>query len=200
MSVEFAILSNFTFLTGASHPEEYVARAVDLGIEALAIADENSVAGIVRAHSAARDIARRVAERQAWDRENMPIGPPRPAHIPPVPSFPIYAVPRLIPAARLVFTDAPPVIALPMDRTGWGSLCRMLSTGRLRAEKGACHLQMSDLLEFADGLHLLLLPQAEPLPGGAGGWGPHMKALTRRFAGRFIWASLRRKCSTPLSR
>lgn len=184
MSVEFAILSNFTFLTGASHPEEYVARAVELGIEALAIADENSVAGIVRAHSAARDIARRVGERQAWDRENMPIGPPRPAHIPPVPSFPIYAVPRLIPAARLVFTDAPPVIALPMDRTGWGSLCRMLSTGRLRAEKGACHLQMSDLLEFADGLHLLLLPQAEPLPGGAGGWGPHMKALTRRFAGR----------------
>ncbi|MBE1297889.1 MAG: error-prone DNA polymerase [Rhodobacteraceae bacterium] len=184
MSVEFAILSNFTFLTGASHPEEYVARAVELGIEALAIADENSVAGIVRAHSAARDIARRVGERQAWDRENMPIGPPRPAHIPPVPSFPIYAVPRLIPAARLVFTDAPPVIALPMDRKGWGSLCRMLSTGRLRAEKGACHLQMSDLLEFADGLHLLLLPQAEPLPGGAGGWGPHMKALTRRFAGR----------------
>ena len=67
MSAEFAILSNFTFLTGASHPEEYVERAVALGIEALAIADENSVAGIVRAHSHCRDIARRVAERQAWD-------------------------------------------------------------------------------------------------------------------------------------
>ncbi len=184
MSVEFAILSNFTFLTGASHPEEYVARAVELGIEALAIADENSVAGIVRAHSAARDIARRVGERQAWDLCNSPIGPPRPGHIPPAPSFPIYAVPRLIPAARLVFTDAPPVIALPMDRTGWGSLCRMLSTGRLRAEKGACDLQLSDLLEFSEGLHLLLLPQTEHLPGGAGGWVPHMDALTRRFAGR----------------
>ncbi|MEL0437936.1 error-prone DNA polymerase [Phycobacter sp. K97] len=184
MSVEFAILSNFTFLTGASHPEEYVARAVELGIGALAIADENSVAGIVRAHSAARDIARRVAERQAWDRGNSPIGPPRPGHIAPAPSFPIYAVPRLIPAARLVFVDAPPVIALPMDRTGWGSLCRMLSTGRLRAEKGACHLHLADLLDFSEGLHLLLSPQAEPLPGGADGWAPHMDALTRRFAGR----------------
>ena len=184
MSVEFAILSNFTFLTGASHPEEYVARAVELGIEALAIADENSVAGIVRAHSAARDIARRVAERHAWDRGNSPIGPPRPGHIAPAPAFPVYAVPRLIPAARLVFTDAPSVIALPMDRTGWGSLCRILSTGRLRAEKGACDLQLADLLEFSEGLHLLLSPQAEALPGGAGGWGPHMEALTRRFAGR----------------
>ncbi|MDE4133047.1 error-prone DNA polymerase [Phaeobacter sp. QD34_3] len=184
MSVELAILSNFTFLTGASHPEEYVARAVELGIEALAIADENSVAGIVRAHSAARDIARRVAERQAWDRRNSPIGPPRPAHVPPAPSFPIYAVPRLIPAARLVFTDTPPVIALPMDRSGWGSLCRMLSTGRLRAEKGTCLLQLSDLLAFSEGLHLLLLPQAEHWPGGAGGWQPHMEGLTRRFAGR----------------
>ncbi|MDE4174261.1 error-prone DNA polymerase [Phaeobacter sp. PT47_59] len=184
MSVELAILSNFTFLTGASHPEEYVARAVELGIEALAIADENSVAGIVRAHSAARDIARRVAERQAWDRRNSPIGPPRPAHIPPAPSFPVYAVPRLIPAARLALTDAPPVIALPMDRTGWGNLCRMLSTGRLRAEKGTCLLQLSDLLAFSEGLHLLLLPQAEHWPGGAGGWQPHMEDLTRRFAGR----------------
>ena len=91
---------------------------------------------------------------------------------------------RLIPAARLVFTDAPGVIALPVNRTGWGSLTRLISAGRLRAEKGSCTLHLADLLEFADGLHLLLLPQAQHLPGGAGGWGPHMDALTRRFEGR----------------
>ena len=48
MYAEFSNLSNFTFLTGASHPEEYMDRAVRLGIPALAIADENSVSGIVR--------------------------------------------------------------------------------------------------------------------------------------------------------
>lgn len=45
---ELSATSNFTFLTGASHPEEYVDRAGLLGIGALAIADVNSVAGIVR--------------------------------------------------------------------------------------------------------------------------------------------------------
>ena len=51
---ELHCLSNFTFLRGASHPEELVERARDLGYEALAITDECSVAGVVRAHVAAR--------------------------------------------------------------------------------------------------------------------------------------------------
>ncbi|MEX0301075.1 MAG: error-prone DNA polymerase [Leisingera sp.] len=184
MFAEFACLSNFTFLTGASHPEEYVTRALALGLGAVAVADENSVAGIVRAHAECADIARRVRERQAWDRQNTPIGPPRPEGIAPPRSFPVYGTVRLIPAARLIFTDAPEVIALPLNRAGWGSLTRLLSTGRLRAQKGSCTLHLSDLLEFAEGLHLLLLPQAQHLPGGGGGWGPHMEGLTRRFAGR----------------
>ena len=161
MFAEFACLSNFTFLTGASHPEEYAARALELGLGAFAVADENSVAGIVRAHAESRDIARRVRERQAWDRTHTPIGPPRPADIAQPASFPVYETVRLIPAARLIFSDAPEVIALPVTRVGWGSLTRLLSTGRLRAEKGSCILHLSDLMEFADGLHLLLLPQAQ---------------------------------------
>jgi DNA polymerase III alpha subunit len=56
---ELSVTSHFTFLTGASHPEEMMRRAADLGLPALAIADENSVAGIVRAHVEAREIARR---------------------------------------------------------------------------------------------------------------------------------------------
>ena len=52
---ELHCLSNFTFLRGASHPEELVARAAELGYAALAITDECSVAGAVRAHVAARD-------------------------------------------------------------------------------------------------------------------------------------------------
>ncbi|MBT8092847.1 MAG: error-prone DNA polymerase [Gammaproteobacteria bacterium] len=52
---ELHALSNFTFLRGASHPEELVETAASLGYEALAITDECSMSGIVRAHAAARE-------------------------------------------------------------------------------------------------------------------------------------------------
>jgi error-prone DNA polymerase len=51
---EFAVLSNFSFLYGASHPEEIVARAAELGLAGLGIADRNTLAGVVRAHVAAK--------------------------------------------------------------------------------------------------------------------------------------------------
>jgi error-prone DNA polymerase len=54
---ELHALSNFTFLRGASHPEELVETAAVLGYEALAITDECSVSGIVRAHVAAKNAA-----------------------------------------------------------------------------------------------------------------------------------------------
>jgi len=51
---ELHCLSNFTFLRGASHPEELVERAQSLGYSALALTDECSLAGVVRAHLAAK--------------------------------------------------------------------------------------------------------------------------------------------------
>jgi error-prone DNA polymerase len=48
--------SNFSFLEGASHPEELVQRAAELGYTALAITDRNSLAGVVRAHVAAKEV------------------------------------------------------------------------------------------------------------------------------------------------
>ena len=54
---ELHAVSNFTFLRGASHPEELVARAANLGYAALALTDECSLAGVVRAHAAAREQA-----------------------------------------------------------------------------------------------------------------------------------------------
>jgi error-prone DNA polymerase len=52
---EFAVTTNFSFLRGASHPEEYVARAHELGLAGLGLADRNSLAGVVRAHLFARE-------------------------------------------------------------------------------------------------------------------------------------------------
>jgi error-prone DNA polymerase len=54
MYAELHCLTNFTFLNGASHPEELVEQAVKFGYTALAITDECSMAGVVRAHVAAR--------------------------------------------------------------------------------------------------------------------------------------------------
>ena len=47
--------TNFSFLEGASHPDELVQRAAELGYAALAITDRNSLAGVVRAHVAAKE-------------------------------------------------------------------------------------------------------------------------------------------------
>jgi len=57
---ELHCLSNFSFQRGASHPAELVERAAELGYEALALTDECSVAGVVRAHTAARQCGLRL--------------------------------------------------------------------------------------------------------------------------------------------
>ena len=162
-----------------------MSRAAALGMEAIAIADENSVAGIVRAHARAREIARQVRERQEWDAEHGRVGPELPEGLTNHQVAPtLYATPRLIPAARLMFSDAPDITALPENRQGWASLCRLLSTGRLRAEKGQCDLSLADLVAGGEGLHLILWPEAIPSKSGAGEWVQTAHQLTRRFAGK----------------
>ncbi|MEO1679229.1 MAG: error-prone DNA polymerase [Pseudomonadota bacterium] len=197
---ELSITSNFTFLTGASHPEDHMDRAALLGLEAIAIADENSVAGIVRAHTKAREIARIVAERAEVEAAHGPIGPPRPAHIAAPPSLAIRNVPALLPAARLRLTDDFTVTALVRDRAAWARLCRLLTLGRRRAEKGKCLIKMEDLLEWGEGMELILHPpahdrpahfdttdapetgpRAPPSPRGARDWQTEARRLTRRF-------------------
>ena len=134
---ELSVTSNFTFLTGASHPEEMMRRAAELGLPALAIADENSVAGIVRAHVEAREIARRGG-----------------------------SAPRLIPAARIVTRDGLTVTLLPRDRAAWGRLCRLLTDGRRRAPKGDCDLFAEDLIHRGAGQEMLLHPAARDRAAG----------------------------------
>jgi error-prone DNA polymerase len=53
--LEFAVASNFSFLRGASHPEELMVQAAHIGLGGLGLCDRNSVAGVVRAHLAKRE-------------------------------------------------------------------------------------------------------------------------------------------------
>jgi error-prone DNA polymerase len=57
---ELCAATNFSFLRGASHPEELVRRAGELGLAALGICDRNSLAGVVRAHMAAKEVGLRI--------------------------------------------------------------------------------------------------------------------------------------------
>ena len=52
---ELVAATNFSFLRGASHPHEMIGQAAELGLAAIGIADRNTLAGVVRAHSAARE-------------------------------------------------------------------------------------------------------------------------------------------------
>ena len=130
--------SNFSFLHGASHGSDLVAQAIALGQRGLGIADRNTVAGVVRAWQALRD-AHAEARKEG-------LSPPEL---------------KLVTGARLVFADGTPdIVAYPEDRRGWGRLCRLLSTGNLRADKGDCVLGLEDLLGHLDGLLLIVLPES----------------------------------------
>ncbi|MDA1239127.1 MAG: PHP domain-containing protein, partial [Proteobacteria bacterium] len=140
--IELNITSNFTFLKGGSHPEEYANRAAEIGMEAFAIADENSVSGIVRAHKACLDIKYIFKESKISQKK-------------------IHNTPRLIPAAKLILKNNIIITILAQNRVGWGNLSRLISKGRLSAPKGGCVLDTDDVLEFGENLILLIHPTNE---------------------------------------
>ncbi len=69
---ELTVTSNFSFLRGASHPEELVETAAALGLAAIGIADRGSVAGVVRAHKAAKAVGIRLLAGARLDLTDAP--------------------------------------------------------------------------------------------------------------------------------
>ena len=138
--VELAAASNFSFLHGASHGTDLLARAVELGHAGFGIADRNTVAGVVRVWKALKDA-------REGCRDVIGVDLPK--------DF------KFVAGARLVFADGTPdIIAYPETRYGWGRLCRLLSKGNLRADKGDCVLRFEDLLEHRQELLLIVLPES----------------------------------------
>ncbi|MEO1113354.1 MAG: error-prone DNA polymerase [Pseudomonadota bacterium] len=160
---ELTVTSNFTFLRGASHPEELVTRAAELGLEAIAITDWNSLAGVVRAYSALKEIKRAASEGGVPVRSHSQIDASsrqQTNEIPPLPVPEVLKLPRLIVGARLVLTDSPvDFVALPTSRAAYERLSQLLTLGKRRAEKGDCHLEFEDVVKFSEGLIFIALPQ-----------------------------------------
>ncbi|WP_113913484.1 error-prone DNA polymerase [Roseovarius dicentrarchi] len=197
---ELCVTSNFSFLRGASHPEELVTRAAELGLAAIAITDRNSVAGVVRAYSALKELERLQTEartasgaaasgpavrsrqvtdpssRQTMTYESLDAGPQIPPDLP---------LPKLIPGARIVLTDSVTEwLALPTDVAAWSRLTRLLSLGKRRAEKGQCLLQRKDLLAWGAGMILIALPPNPLEPARKANISGDLRQLSRAFPGQ----------------
>ncbi|WP_406721115.1 error-prone DNA polymerase [Thioclava litoralis] len=176
---ELCVTSNFTFLTGASHPEELVLRATELGLSAIAITDRNSLAGVVRAYSALKSLREELTEslrvrssHQVDSCSRQEVGLPQDLPVPEVPRLP-----KLIVGARLVLRDCPvDWVALPTDRAAYERLSRLLTLGKRRAEKGGCDLDLADLETRCQGMILIALPDADLAP-------EPVQKLARRYPG-----------------
>ncbi len=112
---ELHALSNFSFLRGASHPAELVGRAHALGYRALALTDECSLAGVVRAHEAL--LALPQTERRDF---------------------------KLIIGAEFQTSCGMKLVLLAPSQPAYGQICRLITLGRRRSKKGEYRLTRAD--------------------------------------------------------
>ncbi len=125
---EIGITTNFSFLRGGSHPQDYVHQASHLRLPVIGIADRNTLAGVVRAYKELDNPAVKYRPR------------------------------LLIGSRLVFIDDTPDILAFPRDRAAYGRLCQLLTRGKRGEDtlKGECHLKLDDLLEFAEGQLLVL--------------------------------------------
>ncbi|MEN9538566.1 MAG: hypothetical protein RLZZ126_801 [Pseudomonadota bacterium] len=173
---ELHCLSNFSFQRGASHPEELAARAYQLGYKALAITDECSVAGAVRAWRGLKDHLADLAEAELQNPGELRVRP-----------F------RLLYGAEFHLGSPGPdasggecgcaggwpggpggrLVAIARDLDGWGGLCECITAARTRATKGSYRMD-ADLLPLLAGCELLWAPARVALD--AAGLATHLDA------------------------
>lgn len=119
---ELWCLSNYSFLRGASHPEELVKRAVELGYGALAITDECSMAGVVRAHVEAKDHGLKLLIGSQFEVE-------------------MSSENAGGAAGSWGFT----LVVLACNLNGYGNLCQFITRLRRASEKGTYRLESGDV-------------------------------------------------------
>ncbi|MFZ0788690.1 MAG: PHP domain-containing protein, partial [Chromatiaceae bacterium] len=145
---ELCCRSNFSFLEGASHPQELVRRAHELGYAALALTDRCTLAGVVRAHEESKALGL-----------------------------------HLIIGSELELESGSRLLALAMDRTGYGNLSQLITRARRRAPKGSYRLLDSDLDDELPHCLALWLPDGGLQPADAAAQGLRLK---ERFRDR-LW-------------
>nr|WP_314446130.1 error-prone DNA polymerase [uncultured Sphingomonas sp.] len=159
--VELGVTTPFSFLRGASDAVELIPQAMNLGMDAIGVADRNTLAGVVRIHSNARTagLTPLIGCRLVVDCTPLPhAGGEGGASAPDGESL-----------LRLVSTSPPPappacgkgeveLLAYPIDREGYARLSRLLSLGQGRAIKGECDLHLADVAEHREGIAFIAWP------------------------------------------
>ncbi|MCB9489879.1 MAG: error-prone DNA polymerase, partial [Deltaproteobacteria bacterium] len=108
--------TNFSFLEGASHPDEMVEEAYRLGLSSIAVTDRDGVYGVVRAHVKARELGM-----------------------------------HLIVGSQVTVDDGTSIILLCAHRSGYKNLCRLVTKGRRRCEKGKSVVSWREVAHHAWG-------------------------------------------------
>ena len=177
---ELHCLSSFSFQRGASLPEELVARAAALGYTALAITDECSVAGVVRAHTQAKELGLKLLLGAEFRVRNA-APPDRRGHTPA--ALPNKANPTTTQAPDAELT----LVVLAHDVQGWGNLCEFITAARSKAPKGDYEVSW-DGSDFASLEHcevLLVPPRAMSFEALCA----HAMRLKKNFPDR-LWIAL----------
>jgi error-prone DNA polymerase len=165
--VELAARSSFSFLRGASHPEEMIDRAKAIGLDSIAICDRDGIYGAARAHARAREVE-----------QNFHVGAEIPLALAEDELRAGYAgmvggplneaqCRQLLPGAkpnalrrRMLLEDGyPSLILLVKNRQGYQNLCWLLTRAHADMPKGECLLDPSDLTGHVDGLIALIPTQ-----------------------------------------
>lgn len=139
--------TNYSFLEGASHPDELILRCAQNGYASIAITDRNGVYGIVRAHVAAKT----------------------------------HGV-KLIIGSEMTVADESTVVLLVKNREGYANLCRLVSQGRLRNEKGVCSVSWEEVCSYNEDLIAIIARNAGAISHDV------YKFLTEAFPGRIYLA------------
>ena len=136
---ELQTTTNYSFLRGGSHPHELVWRAAELGYEAIGITDRNSLAGVVRAHAAARDAGMKalIGCRLEVD---------------------FQGVLRTALSHRASEYHQTSLLVYPTSRDSYGILCKLLSKGKQQVSKNDFFLNLADFLEVQNHFTTILVP------------------------------------------
>lgn len=120
--------SNYSFLEGASSPEQYVSQATELGLKSIALTDRDGVYGIVKGHLAALE----------------------------------YGL-HLIIGSQLTVAEAGfspfSIVLLVQNQKGYANLCRLITLGRRRCEKGKSQVTFEECCQHSEGLWAIWLPE-----------------------------------------
>jgi error-prone DNA polymerase len=168
---ELHALSNFSFQRGASHPAELVVRAYRLGYRGLALTDECSVAGVVRAYMALKDYETMLkeAEQKHGQRYRRDF--------------------RFLPGSEFALPGCR-LVVLPHDLVGWGQLCELISHARRhqQVDKGDYRIGWDDDWASLRNCEILCVPDRHSAPDPL-----RLRATLRRLHalfGRRLWLAV----------